>query len=410
MKKIFIFLFVLCTGFLQAQIVQKKDKGRLVEYKPGYYQNSILKGIEDYDNSAVKTETGKYFSADTAGLVSPESPAEFTKQWCNGPVSQGNSGTCWSFATTSFLESEIYRIAKKKVKLSELYFVYWEYVERAKYFVENKGDCYLGEGSEASALPRLMKKYGVMPDSVYSGMLDGQKVINHEKLFEEYQAYLGYVKENNLWDTAAVVKTVKGMLDSYMQTPPDEFSWDDKKYTAVDFLKDYCTINPYDYYSFMSDSKYTFNQKCELVEDDNWWHCKDYYNVSADNFMIIIDDALKNSYTISLCGDFSEPGIDKTKQTMIIPTFDIPFDDINDDARQLRLSNGSTTDDHCVHLIGYAEKDGLKWFLIKDSSAGAFDGKYQGYRYVREDYIKLKMMNILLYKYGAGKVLDKIIK
>lgn len=410
MKRILILYFILPFSILNAQEVQKNDKGKFIWYAPGYYQNSILKGIEDYNTTKVEVKEKIYFSADTTGLVSTKSPDDFTKQWCNNPVSQGNSGTCWSFATTSFFESEIFRITKNKIKLSELYFVYWEYVERAKYFIEKKGDCYLGEGSEASAFPRLMKLYGLMPDSLYSGLLDGQKVIDHENLFEEYENYLEYVKSNDLWDSVTVVKTVKSILDSYMKKPLSEFSWDGKKYTPQNFMTDYCKIIPRDYFNFMSDNKYTFNQKCELVEDDNWWHCKDYYNVPVDDFITIIDTALKSGYTISICGDFSEPGIDKTKQTMIIPTFDIPSENINDDARQMRLGNGSTTDDHCVHLIGYTEKNGEKWYLIKDSSAGAFDGKYQGYRYVREDYIKLKMMNILLYKYGAKNILDKIIK
>jgi len=37
---------------------------------------------------------------------------------------------CWCFSTTSFLESEIYRLTQRKIKLSELHTVYWEYVEK----------------------------------------------------------------------------------------------------------------------------------------------------------------------------------------------------------------------------------------------------------------------------------------
>lgn len=410
MKRILVIALFLCSGTLYSQETQKKDKGRFVEYKSGYYQNSILKGIDDFDNAESKVTTRQYFSADTTRLVSPSSPGDFNKQWHNNPISQGNTGTCWSFATTSFLESEIFRIVGKQIKLSEMYFVYWEYVERAKYFVENKGDCYLGEGSEASAFPRLMKSYGVIPASLYSGFVEGQKVYNHEQLFDEYETYLESVKANNLWDSAQVIATVKSILNSYMLQPPDEFLWEGIAYSPVSFMNEYCGISPLDYFSFMSDSKFAFRQMSELVEDDNWWHCKSYYNVSADDFVAIIDSAISSGYTISICGDFSEPGIDKVKQTMIVPTFDIPFEDINDDARQMRLSNGSTTDDHCVHLIGYLHKEGVKWYLIKDSSASAFDGENQGYRYVREDYVKLKMMNILLYKYAAGFLLNKIIK
>lgn len=409
-KILMLFFYVLVCFSLSAQDTTRKDKGKFVDYKAGYYQNSILKGIEDYENPNNITESKKYLSAETSDIISPSTPDDFKKQWHNAPLSQGNSGTCWSFATTSLLESEIFRISGKKIKLSELYFVYWEYVERAKYFVEHKGDCYLGEGSEASAFRRLMTQYGIMPDTIYSGMLKGQTVIDHEKLFSEYENYLKYVKAESLWDSATVVNTVKSIINSYMLKPPSEFNFEGKKYSPVSFMNDYCKIIPHDYFSFMSDNKFTFNQHAELVENDNWWHCSDYYNIPADDFMTIVNEALTEGYTISICGDFSEPGIDKQKQIMFIPSFDIPFSEINDDARQIRLSNQTTTDDHCIHLIGYTEKDGVKWYLIKDSSAGAFDGKYQGYRYMREDYVKLKMMNLFLYKYGAKKILDKIIK
>jgi len=50
MKKSIILLFAVCFSLsLLAQNTPKKDKALFKEYKPGYYQNSILKGIEDYE-------------------------------------------------------------------------------------------------------------------------------------------------------------------------------------------------------------------------------------------------------------------------------------------------------------------------------------------------------------------------
>jgi hypothetical protein len=60
--------------------------------------------------------------------------------------------------------------------------------------------------------------------------------------------------------------------------------------------------------------------------------------------------------------------------------------------------------------VGYKEENGIYWFLVKDSNAGAFDGKYPGYKYLREDYVKLKMMNILLSKDAVKEIMDKILK
>src|SRR5262245_47200772 len=52
-----------------------------------------------------------------------------------GVIDQGATGTCWSFATTSFLESEYQRIHKKEIDLSEMYFARMAYLEKARRYV-----------------------------------------------------------------------------------------------------------------------------------------------------------------------------------------------------------------------------------------------------------------------------------
>ena len=53
-----------------------------------------------------------------------ESAYQFTtvKEIGNTEVkNQGSTGTCWSFSTLSFLESELERMGKGKMNLSEMY-------------------------------------------------------------------------------------------------------------------------------------------------------------------------------------------------------------------------------------------------------------------------------------------------
>jgi bleomycin hydrolase len=291
-----------------------------------------------------------------------------------------------------------------------MYFVYWEYVERAAAFVQTRGETYYAEGSEAVALIRLMEKYGAEPYQEYSGMLEGQKIQNHEVMIEALNNYLQSVKTKNAWNEQKVVEDVKAILNSYMGQPPASFKYKEVTYEPKRFLTEYCNINPRDYVSFMSTLSKTYNQKGELVEADNWWHCSDYYNVNLTDFISIIRYAIEHQFSICICGDVSEPGFDRYTQCGIIPTFDIPSFCIDENARELRLTNASTTDDHCMHLIGYYKDKGTYWYVLKDSGAGAFDGEFKGYRFVSEDYIRLKMMNILLYKEGARPILDGIIK
>jgi bleomycin hydrolase len=161
--------------------------------------------------------------------------------------------------------------------------------------------------------------------------------------------------------------------------PPERFTVEDREYTPVTYLRDFLKINPDDYVDVVSYLQQPFNQQVEYEVPDNWWHNKDYYNVPLDTFMTIPHNALGRGITVSLGGDVSEPGKVAEKKVFMVPTFDIPSSAIDDDARQFRFSNGTTTDDHGVHLIGCQERNGKGWFLIKDSGSSAFNYDPKGY-------------------------------
>ena len=46
-------------------------------------------------------------------------------------ISQGRTGTCWSFSSTSFLESEVIRLTGKQIDLAERYTVRNTYPKKA---------------------------------------------------------------------------------------------------------------------------------------------------------------------------------------------------------------------------------------------------------------------------------------
>ena len=412
MKKSIFLLLVLCvlSPSLISQINKQKDKGVFKEKQQGYYHNTVLKNISEFDKSDKTIKPKEYFSVDFSNYEFPTNIDEYTSIWHTQPLNQGSSGTCWSFASTSFFESEAKRISNIEIKLSEMFTVYYEYIDRAIYFVKTRGDVYFSQGSEANALKRIMKKYGALPYTDYSGMLKGQKSFDHSKMFNEMKTYLESVKRDNAWNEKVVVQTIKDILNYYMGTPPETIVFEGTELSPQEFLSDVLKIIPDDYYSFMSTKKLAYNQKGELVEADNWWHSNDYYNISLDDYLNTLIDAVENGYSLSICGDVSEPGHDRFTEVSIIPTFDIPSDFIDEDSRQLRLSNKTTTDDHCIHIVGYQKYDGYYWFLIKDSGSGAFDGENKGYRFFHEDYIKLKIMNFLVHKNGAKEILNRIIK
>lgn len=388
---------------LSAQDV--KNNGTFVEPKDGYYQNEILKGIKEFNEP--EKEKKKEFKLDFAGMDLPKSKDEFNSIWHNDPVSQGRTGTCWCFSATSYFESEVYRLHQKKVKLSEMYTVYWEYVEKAKYYIKQRGESDFEEGSEANAVPRIWKMYGVVPAEAYSGMLPGQKFHDHTAMHKEMKSYLENIKSTHAWNEEEAVQVIKSILNHYMGEPPAEVSVEGKKYSPKQYLSDYLKIIPDDYVDILSYLQQPYYKQVEYEVEDNWWHSKDYYNVPLNVFMEALKTAIRNGYTMAIGGDVSEAGYDPWYKVGVIPTFDIPSEYIDENARQFRFSNETTTDDHGIHLVGYMEKDGKDWYLIKDSGAGSRNTGDKGYYFHHEDYVKLKIMDFMVHKDAVEDLLKK---
>jgi bleomycin hydrolase len=413
MKKIILAISIIVIA-AAASAQQPKTPGIMKEVKPGYFQNTILKDIRAVDESAEPAKTEKRFQADLSAMTCPNRISLYQKEWHLPPVSQGNTNTCWCFSTTSFFESEVHRLTGQEVKLSEMYTVYWEYVERAKRFVAERGNSAFSEGSEANAVIREFKKYGIVPEEVYTGMEPGRKFYTHEKMFKELRQYMDNVKNTNAWDEAQVVSTVKSILNHYMGVPPESFEWKGIRYTPKEFLSSCLKLQMDDYIDVLSYLQQPFWEKVEYEVPDNWWHSRDYYNVPLEDYMTALKNAIKNHYTLVVGGDVSEAGFSRDAQVAIIPTFDIPAAEIDDNARQFRFSNGTTTDDHGMHLVGYYEKDGTDWYLIKDSGSGSRNNDEAapefGYYFFRGDYVKLKMMDFLVHKDAVKDLLKKFGK
>jgi len=410
MKQIFfisIAIFFASTVFAQS----KTDKSQFKSYEPGYYQNSILKDVRNINKKLEKKEMDKRFQMDQSDYIIPNKVSDYKREWANPVISQGNAGSCWAYSTVSFLESEVFRINKKKVKLSEIYTVYWEYVEKARGFVNTRGISLFSQGSEGNAVTHGWGKYGTVPYSAYSGLLHGRKHHTHAKMFKEMNAYLQSLKESNAWNEDEVLSTIKNIMNHYIGKPPVNFVVDGKKYTPKSYLKDYLKMNPKDYVEILSYKQSPYWKQCEYKVPDNWWHNEDYYNVPLDDFMKVVKSSIKDGYTMSVGGDVSEAGFLRTTNAAMIPKFDIPSEYINEDSRQFRFSNETTTDDHGMHLVGYTEKDGVTWFLIKDSSSGSRNNDENapefGYYFFHEDYVKLKMMGFTIHKDAVKNILKK---
>ena len=393
---------------------QSKDKSKFNEYEPGYYQNFILKDVRAVKAKTTEHKKDKRFAMDQSGMELPNKITDYKEHtfWHQPTTSQGNTGSCWCFSTTSFYESEVYRMQKKEVKISEMYTIYWEFVEKARGFVQSRGTTNFSQGSEGNAVARMYNLYGAMPREAYDGLIDGRKFYSHADMYKEMRAYLQGVKKASNWNEEQVLATIKSIMNHYMGTPPTEFDYQGVHYTPKSFLKDYLQLNMDDYVEVLSYMQQPYWKQVEYEVEDNWWHSKEYYNVPLDVYMDIIHTAIEKGYTMSIGGDVSEAGFSRKTNCALVPDFDIPSANINENARQFRFSNGTTTDDHGMHMVGYMkDKDGKYWYLIKDSSSGSRNIDQNspefGYYFFSDDYTKLKMMGVTIHKDMLKKYLKK---
>ena len=375
--------------------VERKDKAVFIEPK-NEFMDSVTKVADKFINKEEPKK--KILKMDFTGVSHPASSEEFTQYWHNKPVSQAISGMCWCFSTTSYFESEIYRQTKRQIKLSELYTVYWEYVEKTRRFIRERGNSVFGEGSESNAVIRIWKKYGIVPEDIYNGMQTGQIFHDHRKLFTEMNDYLTSLKAANAWNEEDAVATVKSILNHYIGEPPATFTVNGKEMTPKEYFEKVVRLNMDDYVDFISLLEKPYHQMVEYEVGDNWWHSKEYYNIPLDEFMAGLKKAIRGGYTVCIGGDVSEPGIDGHEGVAMVPSFDIPSQYIDENSREFRFANGTTGDDHGIHMVGYLAKDGKDWYLIKDSGSGSRNNKHPGYYFYDEDFVKLKMLGFMVHR------------
>jgi bleomycin hydrolase len=347
-----------------------------------------------------------FLAADLAGFERPTDPLQFTQFFHLPPVPQGNTGTCWAFSAMSLLESELRREGKAEVRLSVMHTVYWEYVEKARRFIREKGNSFLGQGSEPNSALARIKQYGLVRDADYSGLPEGRTGHDHSQLFREFKDYLAGLAAKGDWDEAAAIAGVRAILDRHLGRPPARIDVDGRSLTPLEYLAS-LGLEPDDYVAFISFMYVPFFTKGEYRVPDNWWHSADYYNLPLYEFALALLRTLRKGYTATLAVDFSEPGYLGTSDVAMVPTFDIPSAYIDQSSREVRFTNGSSTDDHAVHCVGYLESGQGNWYLIKDSWENAWWGKVKGYFFYQDDYLRLKGLMFMAHKDALKEVLAK---
>lgn len=322
-------------------------------------------------------------------------------------ISQGRTGTCWSFATSSFIESEIMRITGKTINISEMYNVRYTYPAKAYNYVMRQGNSRFSQGGLAHDVMNSIEAHGLVPYSVYTGLDKGEHTYNHTEMVAVLKAMVDtYVKNpagelSTDWDDA-----VNAVLDVYMGKPAEHFTYNGISYTPQSFLE-MCGINPDNYIEISSFKNHPWYSEFILSVPDNFSNGF-YYNIPLDELMKTINYALKNGYTIALDIDVSEPAFSARTGVAVIPadpadnklaeTEIVEEKEVTPDLRLGEFLDFSTTDDHLMQITGKVkDQKGNIYYMVKNSwgTTGLGNG---GYVYMSAPYVKLKTISIMLHK------------
>lgn len=354
-------------------------------------------------------------------------PYVFTilKELKRTPVkNQARTGTCWVFSAISFLESELLRMGKEEMDLSEMFVVRHTYPDKALSYIRLHARANFGQGGQFHDVIDQVKRHGIVPENVYPGMNIGEKRHNHSEMASVLNAILDTVlnrRDRRL--TPKWMEAFEAVLDVYLGKSPDSFTYKGQTYTPRSFVKDYLQLNLDDYIEITSYTHYPFDKKCRLEVPDNWSFNSDYYNVPIDDLEKIVDDSINEGYSVAWDADVSDRGFSpKDKESLkvydrpdyaIVPLKDwedqtkaeskekfskpVKEKEITQEIRQKSFENFTTTDDHLMHIVGIAEdQTGSKFYLVKNS--WGTDRRYKGYNYVSRSYFRLHTICIMINK------------
>lgn|SRR5574344_128886 len=335
---------------------------------------------------------------------------------------QANSGTCWAFSTTSFLESEAIRLGGIKDTLkypdfSVFFTVSHSYADRAAKYVMLDGHLTFGAGSEADDVLDVVRDYGIVPLSEMSGMNYGSKLPAQSELDDVLSAYVQAVAKNpNKTLTTAWKAGFQGILDAYLGKYPQTFTVDGKQYTPQTY-RDAMKINPDDYITLTSFTHHPFYTWFAVEVSDNWRWDKSY-NIPIDELMSILDSAIQDGYTASWGADVSQPGFTRNGLAILLDTkaskplesdkthWNVTELVPSQESRQQEFENKTITDDHGMQIFGIAkDQNGKKYYMVKNSWGDS--GKYKGIWYASEAYVKQQTLDLMINKSALPKDLKK---
>ena len=373
-----------------------------------------------------------------AGMAQEKNGYQFTtvvQQKATPVKDQAVSGTCWCFATTSFIESELLRQGKGEYDLSEMFIVRQKYLNQMADNLLRHGKGNVTQGSITASWITAFNQVGIVPEEAYTGINYDSPVHNHSELAGYVEAISAEaVKQKK--NSKQYQELANSLFDIYMGKVPETFTYKGKKYTPKSFAES-LDIDTDDYIPLTSFTHKPYYKPFEVEIPDNWEHSQ-MYNLPLDELINVMDGALKSGYTLCWDGDVSEKGfaylngvainpdvksddlykdsdrahwgqLNDTERLAEVFRFEHPYPEVKvtPEIRQQGYEAGKTTDDHLMHITGIAtDQNGTKYYITKNSWA-ADSNDFGGYLNMSESYVRAKTIYILVHKDALPKTLKE---
>ncbi len=319
---------------------------------------------------------------------------------------QGSTGTCWSFSTISLVESQTMKNEHESFDLSEMFIARNIYIEKAKNYLLRQGHTQFGEGGLGNDVINAIAKYGVVPESIYSGMLLGQQRHDHSALVDRLKSYL----DNLLANRPIPANWVEGfdkILDDNLGKAPETFTYREKVYTPRSFASEVLKFKKDDYVMLTSFTHHPFYEPFVVEIPDNYSSSL-YYNVPLNDLIALTEKAVEGGFSVMWDADVSNASFrqknegyammwkdPKNVSTPVNP--DEQEQNYSPAMRQELFENLTTQDDHLMHIVGLEKsKGGKKFFLVKNSWGEI--GPYKGYIHVSEAYFAINTITLVVPK------------
>lgn len=373
-----------------------------------------------------------------SGTAQSENGYQFTtvvQQKATPVKDQAVSGTCWCFATTSFIESELLRQGKGEYDLSEMFIVRQKYLNQMADNLLRHGKGNVTQGSITASWITAFNQVGIVPEEAYTGINYDSHVHNHSELAGYVEAISAEaVKQKK--NSKQYQELANSLFDIYFGKVPETFTYKGKEYTPKSFAES-LGIDTDDYIPLTSFTHKPYYKPFEVEIPDNWEHSQ-MYNLPLDELISVMDGALKSGYTLCWDGDVSEKGfaylngvainpdvksddlykdsdrahwgqLNDTERLAEVFRFEHPYPEVKvtPEIRQQGYESGKTTDDHLMHITGIAtDQNGTKYYITKNSWA-ADSNDFGGYLNMSESYVRAKTIYILVHKDALPKTLKE---